>query len=93
MITFKEYQTKNLALDLSLYLTSKALQELRQGHTSALGLVSDQLRTSAVYVKASAAYAKAFVASRAFNGSMPKEYKRKNSLIRRNLSITKASKV
>ena len=78
MITFEEYKIKSVELYTTLDVTSAALRAVTEGHTGAMGLVSSEVRNSDAFKSTQAAHCKAFNAVRLLNGSIPKEYMRRN---------------
>tara|TARA_R110000744_G_scaffold56926_1_gene119918 strand:- start:68 stop:331 length:264 start_codon:yes stop_codon:yes gene_type:complete len=83
MITFEEYKLKAAELYNTLDATASALRTVTEDNIEAtvkpsMGLVSSEVRNSAAFKDTKAAYLKAFDALRAFNGSVPPEYKRLN---------------
>ena len=78
MITFEEYKLKAAELYNTLDVTSAALRAVTEGHTGAMGLVSREVRNSAAFKDTKEAHCKAYNAVRLLNGSIPKEYMRRN---------------
>ena len=78
MITFEEYQIKSVELYTTLDVTSAALRAVTEGNMGAMGLVSTEVRNSTAFKYTKAAHCKAFNAVRLLNGSIPKEYMRRN---------------
>ena len=78
VITFEQYQTQVATLYTAMDTTAAALKELTEGNRGAMGLVSEETRTSEAYKAANSAHAIAFQAVRKFNQATPNEYKRRN---------------
>jgi len=78
MITFEQYQTQVATLYTAMDTTAAALKELTEGNRGAMGLVSEEVRTSTAYRAAKAAYDTTFQQVRQFNKSIPAAYKNRN---------------
>ena len=78
MLTFEEYQIKSVELYTTLDSASEAFRAVTEGHMGAMGLMSTEVRDSEAFKSTKAAHCKAFNAVRLLNGSIPKEYMRRN---------------
>lgn len=79
-LSFEEYLEKIAALDATLTEASMAMQEFPKGE---MGLTPDDVKASPEFQAAKARYNNAFQAVRHCNASVPNDYKRKRSQLRR----------